>query len=76
MDRPASTPVALLPGLDAASPSGWDAHTVWQERVRDPQVGSKSARRTPRIVLADSSAGWDPLETWRLRVRRPRKNPA
>jgi hypothetical protein len=49
---------------------------VWQERVRDPQVGSKPARRTPRIVLADGSAGWDPLETWRLRVRRPRKNPA
>ena len=76
MDRPVSTTVALPPGLEDASPSGWDAHTVWQERVRNPHLGSKLATTTPRIVLEDRSAGWDPLETWRLRVRRPRKNPA
>ena len=40
---------------------------MWQQRVRDPQLGAK----TPRIILEDRSAGWDPLETWRLRVRRP-----
>jgi hypothetical protein len=73
MDRPVSTPAASPPGLDEASPSGWDARTVWQERVRDPHLGAKSAGSLPRIVLAERSAGWDPLETWRLRVLRPRK---
>jgi hypothetical protein len=76
MDRPVSTPVALPPGLDDASPSGWDAHAVWQERVRNPHLSAKRLTVTPRIALEDRSAGWDPLETWRLRVQRPRKTPA
>jgi hypothetical protein len=76
MDRPVSGSVATPPGLDEASASGWDAHAVWQERVRDAQLGASSSRATPRIVLAERSAGWDPLETWRLRVQRPRRKPA
>ena len=75
MDRPVSTPVASPPGLDDASPSGWDAHDVWQQRVRDPHLSSKRLPVTPRIGLEDRSAGWDPLETWRLRVQRPRSTP-
>ena len=74
MDRPISTGVALLPGLDESSPSGWDARTVWQERVRDPHLGTKTLRSSPRTLLENRSAGWDPLETWRLRVQRPRKD--
>jgi hypothetical protein len=74
MDRPVSTPLASPPGLDDASASGWDAHTVWQRRVRDPQLGTKTPRHAARIVLEDRSAGWDPLETWRLRVKRPCRN--
>ena len=74
MDRPVSTAVALAPGLEDASPSGWDAHAVWQERVRNPHLGTKRAPSAPRIRLEDRTVGWDPLETWRLRVRRPRKN--
>jgi hypothetical protein len=76
MDRPVTTAVASPLGLDDASPSGWDARTVWQERVRDPHLRTKTSRATPRIVLEDRSVGWDPLETWRLRVQRSRKNPA
>ncbi|HUO79201.1 MAG TPA: hypothetical protein VMU00_03585 [Steroidobacteraceae bacterium] len=76
MDRPVSTPVALAPGVDNVSSSGWDAHTVWQERVRNPHLGAGRAAGSPRIRLEDHSAGWDPLETWRLRVQRPRKKPA
>jgi hypothetical protein len=76
MDRPTSTTGAPLPGLDDASPSGWDAHAVWQQRVRDPYLAAEAARRTQRIVLEQGSAGWDPLETWRLRVQRSRKDPA
>jgi hypothetical protein len=75
MDRPVSTTAALPLGLDDASLSGWDAHAVWQERVRDPQRAARRPAVTPRITLADRSVGWDPLETWRLRVQRPRKNP-
>jgi hypothetical protein len=75
MDRPAKTPVAQLPGLDDASVSGWDPHTVWRERVRDPQLASKAHRSTQRITLPDHSAGWNPLETWRLLLQRPRKQP-
>jgi hypothetical protein len=62
--------------LDDAAPSGWDAHAVWQERVRDPHLGIERNGSTPRIVLEERSAGWDPLETWRLRVHRPRKRRA
>jgi hypothetical protein len=69
MDRPVPTALASPAGLDESSP-GWDARTVWQERVRDPHRRTDS----PRIALEDRSAGWDPLETWRLRVQRPRKN--
>lgn len=81
MDRPASAPAAVLPGADDASPSGWDAHTVWQQRVRDPHRAAQGARDTPHIVLEtpttgwDPREGWDPLETWRIRVHRPRKRP-
>jgi len=73
MDRPVSTPVASPPSLDDSSPSGWDARTVWQERVRDPHLRSRRAASPPRSVLENRSAGWDPHETWRLRVQRPRK---
>ena len=76
MDRPELTTVAVLTGFDDQSTSGWDAHTVWQERVRAPRAGVAARAGTPRITLADQSAGWDPLETWRLRVQRLRKQPA
>ncbi len=73
MDRPVSTPAGLLPGVDDLPPSGWDARTVWQQRVRDPHHRARGKGGTPRIVLEQPSTGWDPLETWRLRVHRPRK---
>jgi hypothetical protein len=74
MDRPASAPAAVPTGADDASPPGWDAHTVWQKRVRDPYRVAQGLRGTPRIVLESPSTGWDPLETWRIRVRRPRQS--
>ncbi len=73
MDRPVSTPVASPPGLDDLSPSGWDPHAVWQQRVRDPHLRAQSRSLPPKILLAERSVGWDPTETWRLRVQRPRK---
>jgi hypothetical protein len=75
MDRPASAPAALPAGADDATSSGWDARTVWQQRVRDPHRAIEGKRVTPTIVLEDQSAGWDPLETWRIRVHRPRQRP-
>jgi hypothetical protein len=76
MDRPVSTAVAMPPDLDLVAPSGWDAHTVWQERVRNPQVAAKRVASTPRITFAAPSVGWDPTETWRLRLQRPRAKTA
>jgi hypothetical protein len=70
MDRPVPAALASPTGLDESSASGWDARTVWQERVRDPHLGTDS----PRIDPEARSVGWDPLETWRLRVQRPRKH--
>ena len=59
--RRAPTPFPAAPVQD-----GWDAATVWRERVRD---GAKVA---PTAANGSSErAGWDPLQTWRLRVRRP-----
>ena len=74
MDRPFPTALASPPDLDEPPPSGWDARTVWQQRVRDPHLGTDTPRNSPRFVLEERSAGWDPLETWRLRVQHPRKN--
>ena len=73
MDRPTGTTAVSFSTRDDATPTGWDAHTVWQERVRDPHLGIARNGNTPRIVLEERSAGWDPLETWKLRVLRPRK---
>ena len=74
MDRPALRAAASLPSIDDASTMGWDARTVWQERVRDPQLGVTSIGTSARMVREDESRGWDPLETWRLRIQRPRQH--
>ena len=73
MDRPTSTAAVSLTSLDDASTSGWDAHAIWQERVRNPHLGVASRRTPASIVLEEGSSGWDPLETWRLRIQRPRE---
>jgi len=73
MDRPTRTTAVSFSTRDDSEPAGWDAHTVWQERVRDPHLGIDRSGGTARIVLEAGSAGWDPLETWKARVLRPRK---
>jgi len=76
MDRPVSTTGALPPGLDDASPSGWDPHTVWRERVRDPQLKAQRSVPATKVVVADRPTRWNPLDTLRLRGRPLRKTPA
>ena len=73
MDRPTRTTAVSFSTRDESTSAGWDAHTVWQERVRAPNLGAGPASGTARIVLQDGSAGWDPVETWKARVLRPRK---
>ncbi len=46
--------------------TGWDAHQVWRDRVRE----ARREKRPPPQTLAE---GWDPLQTWHDRVLRPRK---
>jgi hypothetical protein len=59
--RRAPTPLPEAPVQD-----GWDAATVWRERVRD---GGKAAAPDPGA--SPERAGWDPMQTWRQRVHRP-----
>lgn len=55
----------------AAVDSGWDARTVWKERVRGSGRAGAAASGRPEPV--PPGAGWDPIETWRQRVSAPRR---
>ena len=73
MDRPQGNLAPYLAATETPSP-GWDAHSVWHDRVHSAR-GSSAAPSggTPTISLPASSSGWDPAETWRVRVQRPRR---
>jgi hypothetical protein len=59
----AQSSVEAMPDNHAAP--GWDSHSIWRERVRQPQ---SRPQRGP-APHATRTTGWDPLETWRSRVR-------
>lgn len=58
----------------SSDPGGWDPHTVWEQRVREPRQSHRLPRiGTVYITVAPASPGWDPLETWRGRVQHARR---
>ena len=53
-----------LADLAADRSSGWDAATVWEQRVKSrAPVAEVSATEKSR-----ARSGWDPLTAWRQRV--------
>lgn len=55
----------------AAAPRGWDAHEVWDERVRTPRAPGTAALP----ATAAPEPGWDPKRVWHERVRPAEKTP-
>ncbi len=74
MDRNGNAAVPTVPPGDVepeADAHGWDAHAVWEARVRRPRATVPSTTTTRRkFIVEEAGAGWDPLRTWQLRVRR------